>query len=161
MGMVRVAFVVASEAIGGIITALHGAGITDVQVGNGIESGLSAGDVNRAIRTRTADTLPTAQATTATRRDAGQRRPGASRVVYKMGARMTADRIKSLDTLSETQKKVALFIARNAGKVGMSDVQRHFDPKRDGKGEINFHTVDGSINTLRKHEPAIIVSVAK
>lgn len=84
------------------------------------------------------------------RRDAGTTRR--TRTVYTLGKRITPDKIKSLASLTDTMRTVALYIAKHEGKVGMRDVQRAFD------GKINAHTVDGTIYQLRKHTPAVIVS---
>lgn len=131
---------VAAEYLGAIITALQEAGVpASFAVGNGANQDLTGAEVTEAVAPK--------------QKVAGTRRNNvSSRTVYTAGRGMTVARVAKLEDLSVMQRTVAAFILKHDGKVGMRDVQDHFD------GKINPHTVDGTIYQLRKRSPAVIVS---
>ena len=144
MKTITLTLAVALDSLADVVDALSALnGVQTITVGESSKS-TSVAPIVQRMREALAEPVK------AQRRDAGK--PRGARVVYDMGKRITADRIKSLASLTDTQRTIALYIAKHAGKVGMRDVQHAFD------GKINSHTVDGTIYALRKHDPAIIVS---
>ena len=145
MKTITLTLAVALDSLADVVDALSALnGVQTITVGESSKS-TSVAPIVQRMREALAEPQVKQQ-----RRDAGK--PRGARVVYDMGKRITADRIKSLASLTDTQRTVALYIAKHAGKVGMRDVQHAFN------GKINSHTVDGTIYALRKHDPAIIVS---
>lgn len=148
MATIRIVVETAVEHLSAILQALSDAGVPAAfSVGQSETNGAVA-VTGRQVTAALASATP--EPATRKRADAGVAR--GIRTVYVAGKRMDAKRVAALDTLTPTQKTVAAFILKNSGKVGMRDVQRHFD------GKINSHTVDGSIFSLRKHTPPVIES---
>ena len=142
MALVRIVLAVAAEKVASVIEALT---LTEaaysIQIG---EEETPTRQVNGSAEVETTRVTK--------RRDAGVRR--GARIVYMPGKRIDVARIKAFDTLSDTQKEVGIFLVKAANKgnpQSMSEAQRALK-------HMNRHTVDGSINTLRKHEPPVIVS---